>query len=206
LRPPDRLHASWRETGLYCRLCSFCVLVLLYLAARHPSQHVDVLPRLTNRKAHIAGFRDENNPLKLLVNNTILGRGACDTFEQGHVLHLLACQLDFGLEHHFFSATNFKTSESPGSLTTIAETGKGFSQTGAHRYLLSNNDVLCNAPQSISNTLDGSIHNRRDCDLERRLRKSARLLTADSVTSHLQHVTGRGHHICHQHHMPNINV
>src|SRR5207245_11591469 len=79
-------------------------------------------------------------------------------------------------------------------------------QTSTHRYLLTNNDILRNAPQSISNTLDGSIHNRRDSDLERRLRKSARLLTTYPVTSHLQPFTGRSHHICHQHHMPNINV
>src|SRR5207302_8166873 len=205
-------------------------------------------------------------------------------------------QLDFGLEHHFFSATNFKTSESPGTLTTIAETGKGFSQTAtksrldpgkmytgisdrsalcrissrsasrqflariiifarakpvlttasllpnptlpvftairicllistnalfssltrhhhghlyqtsAHGYLLTDNHVLRHPTQRISNTFDRSIHNRRDCDLERCLCKSARLLTTDSVTSHLQHVTGRGHHICHEHHMPAINV
>src|SRR5438046_328185 len=79
-------------------------------------------------------------------------------------------------------------------------------QTSAHRYLLTNNDILRNTPQSISNTLDGSIHNRRDSDLERRLRKSARLLTTDPVTSHLQHITRRGHHVSDKHDMPNINI
>src|SRR6266581_1115827 len=79
-------------------------------------------------------------------------------------------------------------------------------QPSAHRYLLANNHVLRHTAQSISNTLDRRIHNRRDRNLKRRLSQSARLLAADTVTPHLQHITRRGHHIRDKHHMPNINI
>src|SRR6266516_7413296 len=117
------------------RLGSLSVLDDFYLAAGHTPQHVDVLPALPDREAHVARLRDENYSLQLLVNNTVLSCSAGDTFKEGHVFHLLARQLDLGLEHHFFSATSFKTSESPGSRTTIAETGKGFSQTAPRSRL-----------------------------------------------------------------------
>src|SRR6266487_55685 len=79
-------------------------------------------------------------------------------------------------------------------------------QPSAHRYLLTNNHVLRHTTQSISNTLDRRIHDRRDRNLKRCLGQSARLLAADTVTPHLQHITRRGHHIRDKHHMPNINI
>src|SRR5437867_538256 len=102
------------------------ILNNLDLPAGHPAQRVNVLPALADGQAHVALFRDEDNPAELLVYHTVLCRGACDALEQGHVLHLFTSQLDLGLKHHYFSAS-FKTSESPGSLTTSAETGDGFS-------------------------------------------------------------------------------
>src|SRR6267143_1113642 len=135
LSHPDLLQPRWSQTISDQSLRSFSVLDDFYLTARHTPQHVDVLPTLTDRQAHIARLGHENDPLQLLVNNTILGRRPGNTIEQGHVLHLLARQFNLGLEHHFFSATSFKTSESPCSRTTIAETGKGFSQTAPRSRL-----------------------------------------------------------------------
>src|SRR5205809_6623378 len=135
LSHPDLLQPRRRQTIPNQRLRSLSILDNFYLAAGHPPQHVDVLPALTDRQPHIARFSDEYDPLQLLVNNTVLSRSASDTFEEGHVFHLLARQFDLGLEHHFFSATSFNTSESPGSRTTIAETGNGFSQTAPRSRL-----------------------------------------------------------------------
>src|SRR5207249_3590108 len=135
LSHPDLFQPRRRQAIPNQRLRSLSILDNFYLAAGHPPQHVDVLPTLTNRQSHVPGFSDEYDPLQLLVNNAVLSCGAGDTFEQGHVFHLLARQLDLGLEHHFFSATSFNTSESPGSRTTIAETGKGFSQTAPRSRL-----------------------------------------------------------------------
>src|SRR6266704_5618894 len=81
-----------------------------------------------------------------------------------------------------------------------------FYQTSAHGDLLANNHVLRHTAESISNTLDRRIHDRRDRNLKRRLGQSARLLAADTVTPHLQHITRRGHHIRDKHHIPNINI
>src|SRR5919108_3952179 len=131
----DLLQTRRRQAVLDQSLRSISILHHLDLPAGHTPQHVDVLPALTNSQAHVTLFRDENNPLQLLVNNTVLGRSASNTLKKSHVLHLLTRQLDLGLKHHFFSSTNFKTSESPASRTTIAETGNGFSQTAPRSRL-----------------------------------------------------------------------
>src|SRR5439155_5483393 len=128
-RHPDLLQTRRRQTIPDKSLGSLSILDHFYLPAGHPAEHVDVLPALANGEPHVSRLRNENNPLKLLVDNTVLGCRAGDALEEGHVLHLLTGQLDLGLEHHFFSATSFRTSESPASRTTSADTGKGFSQT-----------------------------------------------------------------------------
>src|SRR6058998_2726115 len=125
-RHPDLLQPRRRQTIPDKSLGSLSILDHFYLPAGHPAEHVDVLPTLTDGEAHISRLRNDN---------TVLGRRARNALEKGHVLHLLTGQLDLGLEHHFFSATSFKTSESPASRTTSADTGKGFSQTAPRSRL-----------------------------------------------------------------------
>src|SRR6266571_5329548 len=110
-------------------------MVYVEVALHKQTRLVDRPAILADGEPHIARLRHENDPLQLLIDNTVLGRRTGDAFEEGHVLHLLTGQLDLGLEHHFFSATSFKTSESPASRTTSADTGKGFSQTAPRSRL-----------------------------------------------------------------------
>src|SRR5207247_5019596 len=134
-RHPDLLQPRRRQTIPDKSLGNLNILDHFYLPAGLAAEHVSVLPTLTDGEAHLSRLRNAHNPLQLLINNTVLGRRARNALEKGHVLHLLTGQLDLGLEHHFFSATSFKTSESPASRTTSADTGKGFSQTAPRSRL-----------------------------------------------------------------------
>src|SRR5437773_10424939 len=134
-RQPDLLHPRRRQTIPDKSLRSLSILDHFYRPAGHPAENVDGLPTLTDGEAHISRLRNENNPLQLLINNTVLARRARNALEKGHVLHLLTGQLDLGLEHHFFSATSFKTSESPASRPTSADSGKGCSHTAPRSRL-----------------------------------------------------------------------
>src|SRR5438552_4069305 len=106
-----------------------------YCTEHLPTQLVDVLPALPDRETHVAWFCYENDTSQLLIDQAILCGSACGALEESHVLHFFTGQLDLGLKHHLFSAS-FKTSESPGSLTTIDATGKGFSHSAPRSRLL----------------------------------------------------------------------
>src|SRR5438093_6032947 len=77
-RHPDLLQPRRRQTIPDKSLGSLSVLDHFYLPAGHPAEHVDVLPTLTDGEPHIALLRNENDPLQLLVDNTVLGRRAGD--------------------------------------------------------------------------------------------------------------------------------
>src|SRR5213083_265195 len=80
-RHPDLLQPRRRQTIPDKSLGSLSILDHFYLPAGHPAEHVDVLPTLTDGEAHISRLRNENNPLQLLINNTVLGRRACNALE-----------------------------------------------------------------------------------------------------------------------------
>src|SRR5438093_8958442 len=79
-------------------------------------------------------------------------------------------------------------------------------QSRSHGDLLSDYHVLGHAAQRVRDPLHRRIHYGRDSNLKRRLGQSARLLPAHSVSSDLENIPRRGHHVRHKHDMPHVNV
>src|SRR5207245_7765507 len=62
-------------------------------------------------------------------------------------------------------------------------------ETCAHWYLLTDDHVLRNAPESVYDSFHGSVHDGWNRDLEGRLGKCARFLSAYTVASDLENFT-----------------
>src|SRR2546425_10578660 len=75
----------------------------------------------------------------------------------------------------------------PGLLAPFTRHGhRDLYQSRSHWYLLTDDHVLRNAPESVDDSLHGSVYNGWNRDLEGCLCKCARFLSADTVASDLE--------------------